>query len=290
MLRKDNQSGIRFGWPRSGHQWLLALAGGVMMTALLFGSANAQQQARSIKPQDAENPLPELVSGYYFLTAETRALQDDDFDNPGFLWVEAGQQLWKKKAGAAKKSCASCHKNARDTMATVGTRYPVYYEPLKKPINLEQRINICRTKYMKAKPFKYESNELLAMTAYVKHFSRRKPMNVVIDKKLEPFFEKGKKFYYTRRGQMNIACNQCHDGHYGNYIRANLLSQGHTNAFPAYRLKWQRLGSLHRRFRVCSGLVRANVRPYGADDYVNLELYLAWRGNGLPVETPGVRF
>ena len=28
---------------------------------------------------------------------------------------------------------------------------------------------------------------------------------------------------------------------------------------------------------------------YGSPEYVNLELYLAWKGRGLPVETPAVR-
>ena len=35
---------------------------------------------------------PEMLSGYAFLTPETQALQDDDFANPGMLWVESGQQ------------------------------------------------------------------------------------------------------------------------------------------------------------------------------------------------------
>jgi sulfur-oxidizing protein SoxA len=35
--------------------------------------------------------------------------------------------------------------------------------------------------------------------------------------------------------------------------------------------------------------VRAEIPDYGAQELLELELYLAWRGNGLPVETPGVR-
>ena len=72
-------------------------------------------------------------------------------------------------------------------------------------------------------------------------------------------------------------------------IRANLLSQGQSNGFPTYRLKWQKIGSLHRRFRGCNKQVRATPYKAGSDEYVNLELYLANRGRGLPVETPAVR-
>ena len=35
-------------------------------------------------------------SGYYFAEPSTREIQDDDFMNPGFLWVEIGKNLWKK--------------------------------------------------------------------------------------------------------------------------------------------------------------------------------------------------
>ena len=250
---------------------------------------DAQTVRRTLKPEDKRNPLPEIVSGYYFANAETRALQDDDFDNPGFLWVEAGEQLWKKKDGSAGKACASCHKRAKDSMKGVAATYPKFYKPKGKLINLVQRINECRTQNLKAKPWKYESNEMLSMSAYVAHQSRGVPLKVAVDGPEKPFFEKGKAYYYKRRGQFNIACNQCHEGHYGNKLRADLLSQGHANGFPTYRLKWQKLGSLHRRLQICSSLTRARVLPKGSDTYVNLELYLKWRGNGLPIEVPAVR-
>jgi sulfur-oxidizing protein SoxA len=35
--------------------------------------------------------------------------------------------------------------------------------------------------------------------------------------------------------------------------------------------------------------VRAEPYADGAAEYVELELYLAWRARGLPVETPAVR-
>ena len=72
-------------------------------------------------------------------------------------------------------------------------------------------------------------------------------------------------------------------------IRADLLSQGHSNGFPTYRLKWQGMGSLHRRFKGCMDQVRAAPYKRGSDEFLALELYLATRGAGLSVETPAVR-
>ena len=81
--------------------------------------------------------------------------------------------------------------------------------------------------------------------------------------------------------------------HHGRFVVERLygevISQGQSNGFPVYRQTWQTMGSLHRMFRWCNTSVRAEPYPFGADAYVNLELYLAWRGRGLPVETPAVR-
>lgn len=257
-----------------------------LATAVMAGGYGRD---KSVVPLNEDNPLSNLWSGFYYAKSETKEMQMDDFDNPGMLYVEEGADMWKTPAGPQNKSCASCHKNAKVSMAEAGTRYPVYYPPLKRLINLEQRINECRKDFQKAKPFKYESRELLSITAFVRNQSKGKPIRVKVDGIAKPFFEKGKAFYYKRRGQLDLACSNCHEDNYGKYIRSNLLSQGHANGFPTYRLKWQGLGSLHRRFRGCNKQVRAKPYAYGADDYVNLELYLNWRGSGLEVETPAVR-
>lgn len=234
------------------------------------------------------HPLDEIVSGYNFRIPETRAVQDDDFENPAFLWIEQAEELWDEADGEAGKACADCHDDV-ESLKSVGTTYPVFHEPTGKLINLEQRINLCRTENMEAEPWKYESDEMLGMTALVRHQARDEPVNVTIDGEAAPFFEKGKEFYYERRGQLDLACAHCHEGYAGTKIRADTLSQGQSNGFPTYRLKWQKLGSLHRRFKGCNDQVRATPYERGSDEYVNLELYLAWRGQGLPVETPAVR-
>jgi sulfur-oxidizing protein SoxA len=269
---------------------MTCLFGGLAMLAVAVSAeAVALTPAKDIEPADKNNPLPEITSGYYFSNAETKALQDDDFDNPAFWWVERGAELWQQAEGKAGKSCASCHDDAEKSMKGVAARYPAYNEKAGKVVNMEQRINMCRTQQMQAKALKWEKDPLLALTAYVKSQSRGMPMNVKIDGKAAPFFAKGKEAYYQRRGQMDMACSHCHEDNYGKYIRADFLSQGHVNGFPTYRLKWQKLGSLHRRFRGCNKNIRAKPNKPGDDEYVNLELYISWRGAGLPIESPSVR-
>lgn len=267
----------------------LTIGGAVVAALSLAGLGVGLSQDRpSVAPPEG-SPLTEIISGYHFRTAETQELQDDDFLNPGFLWVDTGEELWDTVEGAAGRSCATCHDDAADSMAGVGARYPVYSEALGKLVNLEQRINQCRVDNMEAEPWKWESPELLGMTTYVRYHSRGMPVDVAIDGPAQEFFEKGREFYYQRRGQLDMSCAHCHETSYGMALRADTLSQGQSNGFPTYRLKWQGIGSLHRRFRGCNRQVRSDPYGYGSDEYVNLELYLNWRGMGLPVETPAVR-
>jgi sulfur-oxidizing protein SoxA len=236
-----------------------------------------------------EYQVGDIRSGYTYMTNETRSIQDDDFENPAMLWVEKGEELWSSVEGKEGKSCQTCHSGADQSMMKVGSTYPVYSPKQSKLINVEQRINQCRTEQMGAKAWKWESDPLLSMTSFVRHQSRGEKISPVVDGPAKPFFEKGKKFYEERRGQLDMACANCHRDYAGGMIRANRLSQGQSNGFPTYRLKWQKVGSTHRRFRGCNKQVRAKPYAYGSDEYVNLELYLAWRGRGLPVETPAVR-
>ena len=230
----------------------------------------------------------ELKSGYFYATPETQAMQDDDFSNPAFIWVDIGAEQWSTVDGEAGKSCESCHGDAA-SMKGVATKYPLYNAEDGKMRTLEHQINYERTERMKAKAWKWEGDEMLGMAAYVKNQSKGMPMNVSIKGDAAPFYELGKAFYMQRRGGLDMSCSNCHIDYPGVKIRANVLSSGLSNGFPTYRLKWQKIGSLHRRFRGCNSNVRATPYNQGSDEYTNLELFLSHRSNGLPVETPAVR-
>ena len=90
-------------------------------------------------------------------------------------------------------------------------------------------------------------------------------------------------------GQLNFSCAQCHEDNWGKHLGSAPIPQAHANAYPIYRLEWQGMGSLQRRLRNCMSGMRALAFPYGAQEFIELELYLAQRARGMPVETPGVR-
>src|SRR5262245_62838441 len=120
-------------------------------------------------------------SGYIYLSEENQRLQDDDFANPGLLWVERGRERWNQSDGTTATSCANCHGDATTSMRGVRTRYPLVDPTRGELINLEQRINRCRVQYMQARPLPYESEILLDLTAFISFQSRGMPIDVRID-------------------------------------------------------------------------------------------------------------
>jgi sulfur-oxidizing protein SoxA len=255
--------------------------------ALMFAGLAYADETRSFASRP-DLPRASVASGYTFLTRETQLLQDDPFANPGYLWVDRGARSFTESIGTA--SCRSCHAaDGERALVGVSARYPKIDSSTGALVNLEGRINICRTRYQGLEPLPYESDLLLALTTYVAQLSRGQQYEVVIDGAAAPYFARGRDYFFTRRGQLNLACNQCHDDNFGKMLRGDRLSQGHPTAFPGYRLEWQTLGSLHRRIRDCDAGVRAEPRALGSEIYVALELYLAWRAGELPIESPGVR-
>jgi len=228
-------------------------------------------------------------SGFDFMGSSTQAMQRDDALNPGMLWVGDGEALWNRNAGKTDQSCAGCHGAAPASMRGVAARYPAFDAQLQRPVNLSQRINLCRQRHQQAEPLRAESRDLLSLESYVAYQSRGLPITPATAPQLTPFRERGQQFYRQRVGQLDLACAHCHDDNAGKRLGSSVIPQGHPTGYPIYRLEWQGLGSLQRRLRGCLMGVRAEPYAFGAPELVELELYLAARAAGLPVETPAVR-
>ncbi len=235
--------------------------------------------------QAGEIPLAERRSGYEFMSRESRAMQDDETTNPALFSLMDGEALWNRKEG--ERSCASCHGDAAQSMKGVAARYPAVAHG--KPINLEQRINACRTEQQRAPAFAYESKELVALTTYVARQSRGMPIAVEATDATRPQIEAGRALYQRRQGQLNLSCSQCHDDNWGRLLAGSPIPQAHPTGYPIYRLEWQGMGSLERRLRNCMIGTRAEPYAYGSLEMVQLELYLMWRARGMKLETPAVR-
>jgi len=215
-----------------------------------------------------EIPLSERKSGYEFMSRETRAMQDDAVTGPAVLTLLDGEALW------GKLGCAACHTN----MKGVAARYPAMVGG--KLTTLEQQVRHRNPELA------YESRELLALTAFVAKQSRGMPIEV---SEIKSHLEAGRAFFHKRQGQLNLACANCHDDNWGKKLAGTPIPQAHPTGYPIYRLEWQSVGSITRRFRNCLTGMRAELLPHGAPELVDLELYLMWRARGMKMEAPAVR-
>ena len=264
---------------RPGHWTRLAAL------ALIVGGL----QAAMAQPGPARAlPLSQLKSGLHFSGQDVQALQADEFANPSQLWLSQGAALWKRASAANGKSCFSCHGDVA-SLKGVATRYPAIDTASGHLFNLEDRINHCTTRHQQAPAWAPESDALLGLTLLVTQTSKGLPLRVDIGGAAQSHWQAGAALFNRRQGQLNLSCAQCHDQSFGQRLYTDPLSQGQPNAYPVYRLEWQKTGSLERRLRSCYAGIRAEIPPWGATEMRQMALYLMWRGEGLPVEAPAVR-
>lgn len=242
---------------------------------------------RTDAPAHIEN-LSTIYSGWVFRSDETQALQMDDFENPGMIFVDDALEAWNAVEGTEGNSCASCH-GEPESMAGVRAVYPKWNDAAEEVRTIAMQVNGCRTEQMGAEEWKYDGDDMLNMEALLASVSRGMPVDVAIDGPAQTMWEMGRDLYYTRTGQLDLSCANCHEDNYGNNIRADHLSQGQINGFPTYRLKNAKLNGVQSRFRGCIRDTRAETYAVGSEEFIALELYVASRGNGLSVEGPSVR-
>ncbi len=242
---------------------------------------------RTDAPAHVEN-LSTIYSGWVFRSDETQALQMDDFENPGMIFVDDALEAWNAVEGTEGNSCASCH-GEPESMAGVRAVYPKWNDAAEEVRTIAMQVNGCRTEQMGAEEWKYDGDDMLNMEAMLASVSRGMPVDVAIDGPAQTMWEMGRDLYYTRTGQLDLSCANCHEDNYGNNIRADHLSQGQINGFPTYRLKNAKLNGVQSRFRGCIRDTRAETYAVGSEEFIALELYVASRGNGLSVEGPSVR-
>jgi sulfur-oxidizing protein SoxA len=233
--------------------------------------------------------LKDFVNGPYSMNEDMRKQWEEKEEFPPYEFaLEAGKEMFTKpfKNG---KSYADCFPNGG-----IGIRqnYPYFDEKEGKVITLELALNRCREANGEA-PISYVKDDMAALTAYMAYTSRGKPFDIKIpdDPRALQAFEDGKRYFYTRRGQLNFSCASCHVQNAGQRIRAEILAPalGILNAMPIYRSEWGGMGTTSRRFISCNSQTRGVPLEPQSDEYRDLEYYLSYVSNGLPISGPGAR-
>lgn len=234
-------------------------------------------------------PFNDFSNGVYALNKDMREQWEAIMEFPPYeLALEEGERLFKKRFKNGK-TLGSCFPKGGKGIAQ---NYPMWDKKKKMVVTLPLAVNNCRKKNGET-PYKYKKGKMAAVVAYMMNTSRGKKVNVKISSAPGSIkaYNEGKKFYYSRRGQLNFSCAHCHIQGAGERIRTNLLSPGlgQVTNFPTYRSKWGELGTLHRRYGGCNKQVRAKPFKAQSPEYRNLEYYHTYMSKGLPLNAPGTR-
>ena len=234
-------------------------------------------------------PLNDFVNGPYSMDAELRKQWEaiDDFPPYDFA-IDRGKQMFATpfKNG---KTYADCFPEKG-----IGIRqnYPYFDNKSGAVITLELALNRCREANGE-EPYSYVKDEMASLTAYMAFTSRGKPFDIKIpnDPRALEAYQKGAEYFYARRGQLNFSCASCHVQNPGNQIRTEVLAPalGIVAAMPIYRSEWNGMGTMSRRLVTCNSQVRGVPLEPQDELYRDVEYYLTYMSNGLPVSGPGAR-
>ena len=272
----------------------------LLVTSLVFGlgtvHAAPEDDRRAFqnfyKERFPDVPFEDFANGIYAIDKSRRAEWEQMEEFPPYEFeLDAGEELFHTPF-ANGKSYADCFP---DYESGVRQNYPRWDPELGEVVTIEWAINLCREQHGE-KPLKYNKGPLAQISAYLAFLSRGRIIDVKVpadDPGALAAYEAGKKFYYSKRGQLNFACSSCHIQAPSMNLRSDLLGPalGQVSHFPTYRKKstWQGIGTLHRRYGGCNRQVRAASFKPQSRTYRNLEYFHTYMSNGIPLNGPGSR-
>ena len=214
----------------------------------------------------------------------------DPTENQGMWAVDEGAELFQAK-GPEGKSCADCHASPEETFKTWSASMPKWEPRMNKVLGVEEFI----TRHAKATTgaeYLMQSDENIALSVYLRNLANGTPINVDIESEgAKEAAERGKALMDRKIGQLNMACTDCHNKAANHWTRGQWLgeSKGQIPHFPTWRTSRTEIWDIRKRFQWCNVAIRANELPPDAPEYGEIELYLTWLNNGLPVNAPGIR-
>ena len=230
----------------------------------------------------------DFADGLYAIDQQSREQWELIEEFPPYEeFVERGQELFETPF-ANGKTYADCFQNGG-----IGIRqnYPYFDTERKEVITLELAINRCREANGE-EALKWETGAIAEISGYMAFTSRGNPLNIEVpNADALAAYEAGKKFYYAKKGYLNNSCATCHVQGAGMRARSETMhpALGESTNFPTFRLKWDHLGTLHKRIRGCHRDQGARSFKAQSPQYRNLEYFITYMANGLQVNGPSVR-
>jgi sulfur-oxidizing protein SoxA len=229
-------------------------------------------------------------------------------DNPGDLWTERGQRLYREKRGPKNASLERCDLGlGAGVVKGAFAQLPRYFADTDKVQDLESRLLTCM---VELQGFKREElirdrfgtldrdSDLEALVSYIGAQSNGLRMNVGLrHEKEREMYKAGEYLFYRRTGPLDFACVTCH-GESGKRIRLQELpnmTKGEemreviATGWPAYRGTHSTVRTMQHRLYDCFWQMRLPDLGYASDLSVAITTYLNHSANGGEIKLPGVR-
>lgn len=267
--------------------WMAALLGAGLALGPALAGASPEDDRKALV-ELYQKRYPDLKAENYVygaLAFEPDAMSQYEaiMEFPPYLdVVDQGKEMWETpfKNG---KTYASCFENGGKNVAG---NYPMFDTKQNKVVTFEMAINQCREKNGEAPLDLTDMKQIGVLTSYARTLSDGMKMNIKVEgPAAQAAYQRGKEFFYTRRGQLNFACATCHVDNAGNRLRSELLSPviGQATHWPVFR-GGDSLNTLHNRYVGCNKQVRSVPYKHGSPEYNDLEYFHSYLSNGLPLQ------
>ncbi|HSM99346.1 MAG TPA: sulfur oxidation c-type cytochrome SoxA [Gallionella sp.] len=271
-----------------------------VMAGLLLGCAHTGPGADRTGPAADRSALidyykqtfPDIkfedyIYGALAMNPDARNQYDSFMEFPSYsIDLDKGQKAWETPFKNGRKF-SSCFPNGGRNVAG---NYPYFDNASNRVVTFENAINAC-LKENGEEELAYAEKDMGLLTAYARSLSDGMKVNVKVEGAgALAAYEKGKAYYAARNGQLNFSCKSCHVQSAGKFIRSDQLSMmiGQASHWPEFRGGTD-IVTLQGRFKQCEKNVRATPKKANSEEYNNLEYYLTYMSNDLPMQTPVFR-
>jgi sulfur-oxidizing protein SoxA len=228
-------------------------------------------------------PLEDYVYGAMLANPDARAQYEQIMEFPPFLGdIDKGKAIWEKPFRNGKRFADCFSEGGRN----VAGNYPYYDETRARVVTFEAALNDCLTANGEAQ-LPYGERAMGMLTAYARTLSDGMKMNIRVDSPAaQERYEAGKDLFFRRIGQLNAACAGCHLDNAGNIMRMEIISPalGQATHWPIFR-GGEELMTFQGRFKRCMEQMRAEPYGYDSEEWNDLEYFLSYLSNGLPLRS-----
>lgn len=229
-------------------------------------------------------------------------------DNPGVLWIDKGEALYRAKRGPKQATLEQCDFGmGPGKLKGAAAHLPRYFADVDKVQDLESRLITCmvnlqgftREDLVKRaiSPSRSNGSDIEALALYITSRSNGMKVDVALDDPKEyEMYKAGEYLFYRRGGPTDFACVTCH-GEADKRIRLQDLihitskagAQEVAATWPAYRGGHYVIRTMQWRLSDCFWQMRMPDLKYGSDASIALTTYINHQGNGAVINVPGFK-